>query len=99
MAEIQVTAASIRNKAQELQSLNSTFKSYVEDMISTENSLGAMWEGEAKNAFHTAFTTDTQKMSEFYNLIEKYCQALETIAEEYEKAEAANTATATQRSY
>ena len=35
----------------------------------------------------------------FYELIEKYCQALETIAQKYEQAEAQNAEIASNRSY
>ena len=38
-------------------------------------------------------------MNQFYVLIEKYCQALEQIAQAYEEAEARNTETATKRNH
>ena len=99
MALIQVTAAELKSKANELRSLNGQFKSQVGNLESQEASLASMWEGEAKTAFHTAFNNDKVQMDNFYDLIEKYCQALETIAEKYQQAEAQNTETASTRKY
>lgn len=97
MANIQVTASTLTKKAEELKGLNNKFKSQVENLTSTENGLNGMWEGEAKEAFHKAFTGDIQKMNKFYDAIEKYVQALTQIAKEYEKAEMKNKQTATSR--
>lgn len=99
MALIQVTASQLKTKANELRSLNGQFKSQVGNLESQEANLATMWEGEAKNAFHTAFNSDKEQMNNFYTLIEKYCQSLETIAQKYEQAEAQNTQTASNRSY
>lgn len=99
MALIQVTASQLKSKANELRSFNGQFKSQVGNLESQEASLASMWEGEAKNAFHTAFMNDKGQMDKFYELIEQYCQALETIAQKYEQAEAQNAQTASQRTY
>lgn len=99
---IQVTTATLKNKANELKSLNSKFKSQVENLKSAESSLNGMWEGEAKTAFHKAFTqdiTDITQMHNFYNAIEQYVQKLDQIATAYEQAEKKNIATATTRKY
>lgn len=99
MALIQVTAAELRAKAGELRNLNSQFKTQTGNLESQEQALGSMWEGEAKTAFHTAFTNDKTQMDNFYNLIEQYCQALENIATKYEMAESQNVQTASTRTY
>lgn len=99
MALIQVTAAQLRAKASELRSANGNFKSQVGSLESQEGSLASMWEGEAKNAFHTAFMNDKAQMDKFYDLIEQYCRTLEDIAQKYEQAEAVNTQTASNRTY
>lgn len=99
MALIQVTAAELKAKANELRSCNGQFKSQVGNLESQEAALASMWEGEAKNAFHNAFNNDKTQMDAFYDLIEKYCQALEIIAQKYEQAEARNTEVASTRSY
>ena len=96
---IQVTTATLKNKANELKNLNSKFKSQVENLNSAESSLNGMWEGGAKDAFHKAFSQDITQMHNFYNAIEQYVQKLEQIAAAYEKAEKKNTSTATTRKY
>lgn len=96
---IQVSTATLSKKANELKSLNSKLKKQIESLTSTEGSLNSMWEGQAKDAFHKAFSQDVVQMNNFYNAIEKYASSLEQIVKEYEKAEKANTTTATQRKY
>lgn len=98
MAEIKVTSAEIRNKANELRQMNQQFKTKVEAMVTSENTLCGQWEGDAKTAFHTAFTNDKAKWDLFAQEIENYSIALENIAQEYDAKEAANTNIASQRS-
>ena len=92
MALISVTAAQLKAKADELTNLNSSFKSNVQD-------LAGMWEGQAKEAFHTAFNNDKVQMTNFSTLIEKYVNTLITIAAKYEQAESVNADTASTRNY
>lgn len=99
MALIQVSAAELKAKAAELRNLNAQFKSQVGNLESQEQNLVGMWEGEARDAFHTAFNNDKTQMDNFYNLIEQYCVALENIAVQYERAEAQNVSTAATRTY
>lgn len=99
MAEIRVTSSELRNKAAELRQLNDQFKTAVGDMTTTENHLMGMWDGEAKEAFDSAYNNDVTQMDEFYKTIEKYCQALENNAEKYDSAEQKNLTTASSRSY
>lgn len=97
--QIEVTTSTLTNKANELKSLNSRFKSQVSTLRSYESSLNGMWDGEANNAFHSAFTKDATQMDNFYNAIEKYISSLNEIIQEYERAERANLSTATSRTY
>ncbi len=99
MALIQVTATELRTKAGELRDLNAKFKTQVSNLEGDEQNLASMWEGEAKNAFHTAFNNDKAQMDNFYNLIEQYCVTLENIATKYEIAESQNAETAATRTY
>ena len=99
MALIRVTAAQVKSTADQLLQFDSQFKSQVDNLETNELNLCSMWEGQAKDAFHNAFNTDKEYMNQFYVLIQKYCQALEQIAQAYEEAEARNTDTATKRSY
>lgn len=99
MAEILVTAATVRNKANELSNLNGQLKSKVSDLVGKEENLNGMWDGEANDAFHKAFGDDVQQMQNFTAEIERYVDALLNIATEYENAERMNTAIGTERKY
>lgn len=99
MAEIKVTSTELKSKASELRQLNNQFKKAVEDMVSNEQQLMGMWDGETKEAFHNAFNSDKSQMDVFYQTIEKYCEALENNAAKYEAAEQKNLSTASTRSY
>lgn len=98
MAEIKVTPAQIKNKADNLRQFNAQFKSEVEKLSAYEQQLAGMWEGEAQKAFRSAFNTDKGKMNRFYENVEKFAQAMDNIVEQYSSAEQSNTAIASQRS-
>lgn len=87
MGEIIVTSATLRSKAEELNSMNSQFKQAVESLRQEENSLRSQYEGESSDAFHARFTRDAIQMDNFYNAIAQYVQKLQTIAQTYEQAE------------
>lgn len=99
MALIRVTAAQLKAKAEELTGLNSNFKTNVGELEACEQNLASMWEGQAKDAFHQAFSNDKIQMTNFSTLIEKYVATLMTIAAKYEQAESINTETAATRKY
>lgn len=94
-----VTTVALRRTAQELRDLNSQYRTRVESLAGLEQELRSMWEGEANIAFQHAFASDKVNLDNFYSVIERYVQALETAAAEYEKAEAQATQTATTRTY
>ena len=98
MAEIKVTSAELRNKAEELTTLNESFKSEVANLEDCEMNLASMWEGDAKTAFHTAFSNDKVQWENFSALIANYVTALQNIATEYDNKEAMNESIAGQRS-
>ena len=99
MAQIKVTSAELRRKAETLKSLNSQFKAKVGDLTNCEQSLASMWEGDAKNAFHKAFNNDRIQWNNFHTLIEQYIVTLNNIATEYDNKEAINTNIASGRNY
>lgn len=99
MASFITTPAQLRAKAEELSSLNNSFKMNVSELEAEEQNLMGMWEGQAKEAFHQAFSSDKIQMTNFSTLIEKYVASLITIAAKYEEAERINTETATARKY
>lgn len=86
-SKIQVTTGKLKNKAEELKSLNNKFKTQVENLKSIEKTLNSQWDGEANDAFHREFTKDIAQMHNFYNAIEQYVTKLNEIAHNYEKAE------------
>lgn len=96
---ITVTTATLKTKASELRQANSSFKTQIGNLTTEESALNAMWDGDANDAFHTAFNNDITQMNSFYNAIESYASALEQIAQEYDKTEAANQNIASTRSY
>ena len=91
MADIQVRTSELRGKASELRALNNQFKSAVTNLENVEGRLNGMWDGEANDTFHAAFQTDKAQMENFYQAIEDYAAKMEAIADEYDRAEAANT--------
>lgn len=97
MALIRVTATQVRSTASQLRDYNGQFNTQVQRLQGSEESLNGMWDGQANDAFHAAFNNDKEYMTQFYNLINKYCEALDQIANEYDSAEAVNTDTATRR--
>ncbi|MCR5421859.1 MAG: WXG100 family type VII secretion target [Lachnospiraceae bacterium] len=99
MAFFQVTAAELRKKAEQLKGLNNRFKTGTDSLETTEQALKSMWEGEANDVFHQAFTRDKGQMDRFYQAIERYIEALLIIAAKYEEAENRNIATAQTRTY
>lgn len=99
MAEIRVTTAELRRKAEELRNLNNQFKAKVGEITNCELSLTSMWEGDAKTAFHISFNNDKIQWDNFYNLIEQYIVTLMNIATEYDNKEAINANIASSRNY
>ena len=94
MAEFTVTSNQVKAKQGELQTLNNSYKSKIDELEQIVKGLDSMWEGDAHDAFHAAFEKDKVNLWNFYNAIEKYCQTLLVIAQNYEKAEEQNVQTA-----
>lgn len=99
MSFFQVTAAELKKKAEQLKGLNSRFKTDTDNLQTSEQALKSMWEGEANDAFHTAFTKDKGQMDQFHTTIEQFIEALLIIAAKYEAAENKNISIAATRSY
>lgn len=96
MAEFQVTASTLKQKAEELSTLNNNFAK-VEELMASEKSLSGMWEGQAKEAFENAFNTDAGKMNQFKAAVDEYYSRLLTIVSQYEQAESKNVSVGTTR--
>lgn len=96
---ITVTTSQVEAKASELKKLNENFKKQVDELITEENALNKMWDGEANDAFHASFNKDITQMNNFYNAISNYVTKLNEIVAAYNKAESTNTSTASKRTY
>ncbi len=99
MGLIRVSTTELKNRAEELTTLNTTLRTNVSDLEATEQNLASMWDGEAKDAFHQAFHNDKVQMDNFARLIDEYVARLLTIAAKYETAENTNLETASTRTY
>lgn len=99
MAELSVIISELRAKADELNGLNEQFFSQTGSLEETEGALNGMWEGEAKNQFHTAFSNDIIQMHNFYNAVAQYVTVLNNAVTRYQQAEAQNVEIAQTRSY
>lgn len=99
MGVIRVDVTQLNSKADELEALNTQFKKSVDDLETSANSLKSMWEGEANNAFNTAFNSDKVQMNNFYNAIGMYVTNLRKVASKYQQAEATNVEIGNNRTY
>ncbi len=97
MALIQVTSRDLKNAADTLRTLNSSFNSQVENLAALEQKLNGQWDGQANDAFHMAFNNDKIKWDMFHTQIDQYALALDNIAIEYENKENANLSIASTR--
>jgi WXG100 family type VII secretion target len=94
-----LTAQELQGAITELSANNGQFKNRVADLLNAQQKLAGMWQGDANNAFNTAFNNDKGQWDTFAQLMDKYIETLQTIKNTYETAEAANTQTAATRSY
>lgn len=90
MAEIRVTASELMNKASALRELNGNFQTQITNLETSEQTVTGMWEGEAKEEFNKYFVENKAKFDKFYQLVEKFCGAMEEIAKKYEQTEQVN---------
>lgn len=100
MAEIiRVTPAQLKAEAENLRSLNTQMKGKVDILVTSEQNLVSMWEGQDRDAFDKAFNNDKDQWAAFNDLIEKYVGTLLEIVAKYEESERMNTDIASNRSY
>lgn len=85
-----VTPREMRNKANDLATLNNRFKNEVERLKQENQTLGRQWEGDARNKFNEEFNKDMQKFEEFYKGILTFIEKLRQNADAYDKVENTN---------
>ena len=84
MAEFQVTATELMEKAELLQQLNERYARKVQELILAQQRLR---EGAGRAAFDRVFQEDSRKLELFRQTVGEYCQALQQIIAGYEQAE------------
>ena len=99
MSFYQVNSRELRNSGDQLMNLVEKFKVQKEELSSIEQALGSMWEGEAKESFHSAFLRDCGQMEAFAEVVTGYFQVMESIADRYDVAESRNLSIANNRTY
>lgn len=99
MAKFEVTTSELKRAISDLTADNSEFKSRVSELQEQQQELAAEWQGDANTAFTAAFNRNKSQWDTFAGLVEQYIQALQSILQTYEQAEAANKETATVRTY
>lgn len=87
MAEFQVTASKLKEKAELLQQLNAGYEKKVQELILAQRQLNASWDGAGREAFDRVFQEDCVKMDLFRQNVDAYYQALLQIIAGYEQAE------------
>ena len=90
MAKIRVTPQTLRQRADELETLNNKFKNEVEKLRTLNGTLGQQWRGDAR----TAFDKDVQKFEQFIKGIMDFIRVLRQNADEYDRVENTNTSIA-----
>lgn len=99
MSQIITNTRKMREESQKLNQLLTKFKSQKEKLMSTQKSLDGMWDGDANTQFNKAFQKDMVQFDNFARVIRDYANALNQMADNYDKAEATNVSIAQQRSY
>ena len=87
MAEFQMTASALKEKAELLRQLGERYTNKVQELVLAQQKLSASWEGAGKAAFDRVFQEDCMKMDLFRQTVEEYYQVLQQIIAGYEQAE------------
>ena len=90
MSFYQVDSRQLRAKKDELMSLAQRFRQAKETLCANEITLRSMWEGAANENFHTQFIKSAGQMDAFYEVVDKYINVIEYIANRYDQAEQKN---------
>ncbi|MBR4574120.1 MAG: WXG100 family type VII secretion target [Lachnospiraceae bacterium] len=90
MSFYQIDSRSLRTKREELAGLAARFRQEKETLISKESALLAMWEGQAKSAFHSVFVKNSGMLDAFSEVVDQYIGVMGAIADRYDAAEQKN---------
>lgn len=92
MGQIKVTSSVLRQKADELEQLNSMLNSKIDELNAVGRELSQQWQGDANRAFQVMFQRDIQQFIQFKLVINSYIINLRLMAARYDQAESKNVA-------
>ena len=87
MAEFMVQAADLNQKAGELRALKERLNSKCSEYSEKGNALSSSFEGDTANLFIKEVSEYVAKMTEFINVVERYCVTMEQTAARYTRAD------------
>lgn len=96
-SKFRVTPRELRNRANELETLNNRFMTEVGQLKDDNTVLGSKWEGDARNKFNEQFLMDVNKFEQFSKGIMGFIRQLRADADNYDKTENTNTSIANVR--
>ena len=97
MSEIRVTSAELRNKAESFKNYIAKFETERQNLVTAEQTLMPKFEGDAATTFDGNFKSFNLQMENFKKVVDEYVVKLNTIADSYERSEAAAAQAAGQK--
>ena len=85
MGAFSVTSSEMTKRTTELRSKNQSLKKQITKLRDSKEALNSTWDGSAKKAFSSAVESDVSQMTNFSNLIEQYCSALDNLIMKLQK--------------
>ena len=91
--KIRVTPEKLKSTAFSLEESANSIQSLTQNMTATVTTVsGDVWSGEAQASYINKFNQLQQEVNDLVNLVKKHADHLNSIAAEYENAEAKNIA-------
>lgn len=87
MADFRVQAQELAAKAGELRNLKETLQAKCGEYYDKGAQLAGSFEGDTASMFQKEVTEHVNKMTEFIQLVERYCETMEQAAQRYAKAD------------
>ncbi len=87
MAMTRVSTQKLKDEASALRNVKSQLQNEITAMRSYSSRYLSLWEGEAKQGFVTSVNQNMNLLNMFVNNMDKFINALNNIATDYEKAE------------
>ena len=87
MADFRVQAQELAAKAGELRSLKDNLQAKCGEYYDKGGALASSFEGDTASMFQKEVTDHVNKMTEFIQLVERYCETMEQAAQRYAKAD------------